>query len=236
MRILALDTTTRAGSVAVVIDGHVHVKTSGDAARSHAERLPLDIVRALDAAALTTSSIDVWAVASGPGSFTSLRIGIAAIQGFALVHAARVVAVSALDALAAAAADDGCARSGVVGAWMDAHRGEVYSALFRVSEERPAMELLDEIEPATVGLPAATWSRWQSAGLRPSIVAGDGAVAYAPVIGCDAIVMPPPELAPWIGRIAYARACAGETIAPAAIQPLYVRRPDVEIARDVSRG
>src|SRR2546428_12424490 len=98
MRVLALDTTTRAGSVAIVNDGDVLVERLGDPERSHAERLPTDILIALDASGLAMSDIDIFAVSAGPGSFTGLRIGIATIQGLAFVNRRRVVPVSALTA------------------------------------------------------------------------------------------------------------------------------------------
>src|SRR5262245_60283478 len=126
MHILALDTTTREGSVSIVSDAGVLVETRGDASRSHAERLPADLLRALELCGLSSSDIDVFAVACGPGSFTGLRIGIATIQGLAFAHNARVVPVSALMALAEAASQD-LAAGALVGAWMDAHRREVFS-------------------------------------------------------------------------------------------------------------
>src|SRR4051794_31362530 len=100
MRVLALDTTTRAGSVALVADDRVLFEAPGDAARSHAERLPVDLLRAVQSAGLTLGDVDVFAVASGPGSFTGLRIGIATMQGLAFVHGKRVAPVSVLLALA----------------------------------------------------------------------------------------------------------------------------------------
>src|SRR3954454_21734018 len=132
MRVLALDTTTRAGSVAVVDDGRVLVERTGDSARTHAERLPAEVTDALTAAGLTLAGVDLFAVASGPGSFTGLRIGIATIQGFAFVSRKRVAPVSALRALAEAAAA-GHPAGTRVGAWMDAHRLEVFSALFDIA-------------------------------------------------------------------------------------------------------
>src|SRR4051812_37025982 len=132
MRVLALDTTTRAGSVAVAEDGRVLVERTGDAARTHAERLPAEVTDALTAAHLTLADIDLFAVASGPGSFTGLRIGIATVQGFAFVTRKRVAPVSALRALAEAAAA-GCQPGTRIAAWMDAHRGEVFSALYEIT-------------------------------------------------------------------------------------------------------
>src|SRR5947208_6969588 len=96
MRVLALDSTTRAGSVALVENDVVVDERAGDSSRSHGERLPAELAQL--GAAWTT--IDVFAVASGPGSFTGLRIGIATIQGLALVTKRRVAGISALDALA----------------------------------------------------------------------------------------------------------------------------------------
>src|SRR3989442_5688326 len=95
MRVLALDTTTRAGSAAMVEDDRVVDERGGDAARTHAERLPAEILALLDAHDRTLADVDLFAVASGPGSFTGLRIGIATIQGLAFVGGTRIVVASA---------------------------------------------------------------------------------------------------------------------------------------------
>src|SRR5215218_7858675 len=121
MRVLALDTTTRAGSVAVIDDDRVLFEERGDPLRSQAERLPADLIRAIAAAGLAWNAIDLFAVASGPGSFTGLRIGIATMQGLAFVGRKRLVPISALVAAACGAAA-GMAVGDVVGAWLDAHR------------------------------------------------------------------------------------------------------------------
>jgi tRNA threonylcarbamoyladenosine biosynthesis protein TsaB len=100
--ILALDTTTRAGSVAIVRDTSVLSVVRGDASRTHGERLPDELDRALRQAQVRPTDLQLLAVASGPGAFTGLRIGLAAIQGLAMVLNLPVIAVSALDALALA--------------------------------------------------------------------------------------------------------------------------------------
>ena len=89
MVLLALDTTTAAGSVALWRDGLIE-EQPGDPARSHAERLPGELAALLARHGCTTNDVDRYAVASGPGSFTGLRVGIATVQGLALVGA-RVV-------------------------------------------------------------------------------------------------------------------------------------------------
>src|SRR4029077_9156984 len=94
MRVMALDTTGRAGSVALVEDGRIVREQEGDATHTHGERLPGELA----ALGVPFSAVDVFAVAIGPGSFTGLRIGLASIQGLALVSRRRVVGVSALEA------------------------------------------------------------------------------------------------------------------------------------------
>src|SRR5471032_1379693 len=106
MRVLALDTTTRAGSVALVDDDRIVDERSGDGTRTHAERLPGELIALVDANALAWPDVDLFAVASGPGSFTGLRIGIATIQGLAFARGSRMVAVPALEALAHVASLD----------------------------------------------------------------------------------------------------------------------------------
>jgi tRNA threonylcarbamoyladenosine biosynthesis protein TsaB len=236
MRVLALDTTTRTGSVAVVDDGHVIGERGGDAARTHAERLPAEIVALVDACGLALADIDLFAVASGPGSFTGLRVGIATMQGLALVGGRRMAGVPALDALGHLASRE--ARAGTyVAAWMDAHRRDVFTALYRVGAA-PLFESerLCDVEGPTVGDPAATVSRWRrEVGDACVDVMGDGAARFADVIAREAPgwrVLAPPLLAGAIGRIAFERARRGDTVDPAGLHPFYIRRPDAEVARD----
>ena len=124
--ILALDTTTRGGSVAVMDDDRVLALLAGDESRTHGERLPGEIARALEQAGVTRDRIDLLAVATGPGAFTGLRIGLAAIQGLAMTLDKPAIGVSALDALA----ELGCSASDADVArcpWMDAQRGDVFA-------------------------------------------------------------------------------------------------------------
>jgi tRNA threonylcarbamoyladenosine biosynthesis protein TsaB len=234
MRVLALDTTTRGGSVAVVDDGRVLVERAGDPARPQAERLPSELLAALADIGGSTGSVDLFAVASGPGSFTGIRIGIATMQGLAFVHQKPAVAVPVLRALAEA----GCAGLPVgsrVAAWMDAHRHDVFSALYEVVEAAPGeLHRLVELEAPTSGSPAAALDLWAD-GRLPQAVCGDGAVLYAALVPETIAVVPPPALAGYIGRLALVAAAAGETVTAAGLQPLYVRRPDVEIARDAAK-
>ncbi len=263
MVVLALDTTTRAGSLALARDGEVIDVFVGDGNRTHAARLPGDLLDCLARHGLTPADVELFAVASGPGSFTGLRIGIATIQGLAFANARQVVGVSALDALAYSARPSGGWRPdaprSLVGAWMDARRGEVFAELYRAAASSHAgaserarepgqptaagLGDLDVLEPASVGEPSAVLARWQDRLLawEGSIeLIGDGALAYAtllldagiPRLGVAASV---PPLAPAMALIAERVALAGGAVPPHGIRPLYVRRPDAELARDRRR-
>jgi tRNA threonylcarbamoyladenosine biosynthesis protein TsaB len=221
--ILSLDTTTRSGSVAIVRDGAVVHESGGDAALTHAQRLPGDLMRACAAAAVHIADIDLFAVAAGPGSFTGLRIGIATIQGLAMAHQRRVVPVSTLEALAAAA---GGPR---VAAWLDAQRGEVFAQVFGQRDQRqvPLVE--------AISMPPDAALEAQAPLLADAVFHGDGAVRYRAqiraVLGPQVRILEPVRLlAGAIGLIA--ASAPARAVAPHAIAPIYVRRPDAELARD----
>ena len=238
MRVVSLDTTTRSGSMALVEDGRVVAEQPGDRARTHAERLPGELLALLAAHDWPLSSIDLFAVASGPGSFTGLRIGIATIQGLAFVEGRPVAPVSALEALGHVSSAG--TRSGeYVGAWIDARRQEVFSALYQVTDAPPFdSRRLVEIEPPTVADPAATLDRWRTITIGvPVMYIGDGVLLYRDVIErqrrpAARIAAEAPMLAAAIGCIALNLAREGRTTTAAGIQPQYVRRPDAEIDRD----
>jgi tRNA threonylcarbamoyladenosine biosynthesis protein TsaB len=223
--ILALDTTARAGSVAIARDEEIVVELAGDPARTHGQRLPAEIAAALERARLRAADLDLLAVASGPGSFTGLRVGIATIQGLALAMDRRVVPVPSLDAVAALAGP--IAGNRRIGALIDAQRGEVFSALYEAGAQ---------IDPPEVATPERTLERWALLfDERDVVFAGDGAERYEEVlrarVGSAArLAGPLPPLARGVAGLALRR--AAQAVAPHAIRPVYVRRPDAEIARD----
>jgi tRNA threonylcarbamoyladenosine biosynthesis protein TsaB len=235
MLVIGLDTTGRIGSVALVRDGAAVGAFAGDPARPHAQRLPGDILALLDQHGLRPADVDVFAVAAGPGSFTGLRIGIAAIQGLAFATGRPVVGISALEALAHAAGAGGpAAGSARVGVWMDAQREEVFAAVYERDGAVGPWRLTDG---PTVDLPASVAARWRAfGGAAAWPVVGDGAVRYRAileeVLGPAARVIEPPPIAPSIAMLGWQRALDGEAGLPHAIRPLYVRRPDAELARD----
>jgi tRNA threonylcarbamoyladenosine biosynthesis protein TsaB len=209
---------------------------ASDPGRSHAEHLPGDLITVLDAAQVALDAVDVFAVATGPGSFTGLRVGIATMQGLAFATGKPLIGVSALDALAEIVRSDSGSHA-LVATWIDAWRGEVYAALYH--DER-------EMEPPTVEHPQAILQRLarhvsqaDREGLPRRVrFAGDGAASFADLIrgtlGSGAVIADPvmPLLAGAIARLAGEAARAGVHTAPDAIRPLYVRRTDAELARD----
>jgi tRNA threonylcarbamoyladenosine biosynthesis protein TsaB len=227
MRILALDTTARRGSAALISDGRVAALVTTEAAAPAATRLPGELADVLAQGGVGLADVDAFAVAAGPGSFTGLRIGIATMQGLALAAGRPLVGVSALDALAYLAAAGAPPDVDTISAWIDAWRGEVYAARFArdgTPEGEPVVA-----PPATVLAGLAGRRLW---------LLGDGAVAHRDVVTAHApharLADPPvPALAPALAALA-ARTLAQGGVAPSphAIRPLYVRRPDAELARD----
>ena len=235
MRVLGLDTTGRFGGVALLRDGTLVDALAGDPSMTHAQRLPGDILTLLDRQGLRVGDVDVFAVAAGPGSFTGLRIGIAAIQGLAYATGRPVVGVSALEALAHAAGQmAGEAGHQRIGVWMDAQREEVFAAAFQRDADLAPWR---QVDGPLVDAPDVVARRWRDRVDTPILrIVGDGAVRYRDVVGevlgGGVCVIDPPPMAPSIALFGWQRALAGEAGLPHAIRPLYVRRPDAELARD----
>jgi tRNA threonylcarbamoyladenosine biosynthesis protein TsaB len=221
--ILALDTTTRAGSVAIVQDGAVVQEIVGDATLTHGQRLPAAFSDVAERAGVALRQVDVFAVAAGPGSFTGLRVGIAAIQGLAFAFRKNVVPISTLEAIAERPRTRGVR----VAAWMDAQRHEVFAAI-------PG-----EIDPSS-GTPEDILANWLSqTDLRGIEFHGDGAVRYAQriytVLGDYVrVASSVPPLAGSLGLIAARE--PNRAVLPHAIVPIYVRRSDAELARERRAG
>ncbi len=236
MTILALETGTRAGSAALLRDGELLATIEGDPDRTHGERLPADLLHLLATGRVDLADVDLLAVSSGPGSFTSVRVGVATIQALALVRECPVVPVSTLDAVARELST-ATAGTDLLASWMDGQRGEVFAALYaRATDgERP-------LAPPVAGAPDRVLDSWadQLAG-RTIAFAGDAVASSRSLLdarfGSRATLSDRlPPLAPVLALLAAERARRGETVTPHAIQPVYVRRPDAEIARDRARS
>ena len=129
MIVLGLDSTGKTASAALVQDGVLIYENYLAAGLTHSERLLTLCDDALRAAGLQVKDVDLFAVTHGPGSFTGLRIGLAAVKGMAMPFHTPCVGVSTLEALAWGLRVDGSALCA-----LDARRGEVYYAAFSVKD------------------------------------------------------------------------------------------------------
>jgi tRNA threonylcarbamoyladenosine biosynthesis protein TsaB len=235
MLILALDTTTGAGSCALARDGVVVREDALDPSRQVAVQLPdaLDALLALADAELR--EVDAFAVATGPGSFTGLRIGIATMQGLAFAEEKPLIGISALTALSAIASP--AFLGSRIATWIDAWRGDVYAALY---EDGRASDDPVVAHPADL-LDAIAGGRDQPSPLAANdiLFIGDGAETFREIIlarlGQAARIADPPAplLAGVTAILATIEYRNGHRPPPHAIRPLYVRRPAAELVRKV---
>jgi len=228
---LALDTSTPDGSVAVRRDGVLLYARAGDGLRPHGMRLPGDALAALEACGLTLGDVTLLAVGLGPGPFTGLRVGLATIEGLAFATGLPVVGVSGLDALAVAAARaDVSARE--IAVFLDGARGEVFAARYAVVPGSPLeARAIDEPRAAP---PVDVLDAWHAETARPDVFIGNGAIMY----GQDVIAVMPgarlidaPLIAPLVAELGELRAAVDGATPLNALRPVYVRRPDAELAR-----
>jgi tRNA threonylcarbamoyladenosine biosynthesis protein TsaB len=226
--VLALDTSARSASCAI-LNGQAMREEAAEGSQSHEVLLPGALMQLLEHAALTLADVDVFAVSTGPGSFTGLRVGIATMQGLAFAGGKPLVGVSAFDALAviAEAQTRGSPMRPArpVATWIDAWRGEVFAALYDRGHQ---------LETPTVEPPSVVLDRIRE--YRPLFI-GDAVPLHVHLIrervpGAELADPAAPALAGTIARLAARAADSGYRPQPDAITPLYVRRTDAEIARD----
>lgn len=216
---LAVDTTTERGSVALAEDASVRGEVRLACPDGHSRRLLPAIEFLLGSLGLGPRDVEGFAVTTGPGSFTGLRVGLSTVQGLALASGRPCLGMSALDVLAARVA--GAAPATV--AMMDAYRGEVYGAVYDGSG-RPS-------GPPGVERPETLVAR------APETAAfiGDGAERHRALIRSlrPRAIFPPRSLF-LAGTLAVAAAPAlarGEGVAPSELRPLYLREPDIRRSR-----
>jgi len=229
MLILAVDTSSRQGSLAVLRDQKVLAATGGLFDEPYASRLFADLDRVLVGAQVKLEQIEVFAVAAGPGSFTGLRVGLTAVKGWAEVFSRPIAAVSGLEAVAVQAH----ATVGLLVPVIDARGGQFFGAIYRWAD--PAGSQLQLLGQEVV-LPSEEFFRWvaqQIDGqsplfLSPTIAAVGSALDASPLAGA-LLEEVSGELAPFIGRLGYARALRGQLVDSLSLEANYVRRSDAEV-------
>jgi tRNA threonylcarbamoyladenosine biosynthesis protein TsaB len=228
---LALDTSTASGSIAVRRDAATIVAQAGDATRAHATRLPGDLLDALAGCGATLDDVSLLAVGLGPGAFTGLRVGIATMQGLAFARSLPVVGISALDAMASAVSSEADA----IAVWLDGARQEVFAARYR--RDPSALFGVKGMGEPIAARPAAVLSDWAERGWLPSSIwVGEGVTLYGNVLRDHvpdaAMTTIGTHRAELVARLAERAFDAGLAVPPHALRPVYVRRPDAELARD----
>ena len=234
--ILALDTSSPAGSVAVLRDGKVVGVVSTWVDEIYSSRMFRHLDFILRELAVGLEQIDVFAVAAGPGSFTGLRVGLTAVKGWAEVFGKPIAAVSALEAVAVQARS----RSAVLAPVLDARRSQLYYGIYRSSVSSGEAHVKLEGEEC-VANPAEFFDALQTiAGTSAcTIVTPEPALVSSFLDGSDAAVHPRQKmeitiervssvLAPSIGHLAAHQAQRGQLVDALALNANYVRRSDAE--------
>lgn len=238
MRILALDTATRATVVALRWDGVAldarDDPAPGERPRHAAALLPL-AAELLERAGIGFGDLDRLAVGVGPGTFTGLRIGVASARALARAAMIPLVGVSTLQSLALnALAFRELATVHSVVAVMDARRGEVFAGAWRRAELETNVGGLAAnalIAPAAFA-PQALAERLRPLG--PGLLAlGEGAVEFRKVLERSGVAVPDGGSALHLVTAANHCVIASylEPADPDVVDPQYLRLPDAEIAR-----
>ena len=223
MTILGLDSTGKTASAAILRDGVLVYENYLAAGLTHSETLVRLCDEALRAAGLRVKDLDLFAVTHGPGSFTGLRIGMAAVKGMAMPWQTPCVGVSTLEALAWGLCVDGNALCA-----LDARRGEVYYAAYAVKDGVVTRLCEDSSAPAShlgdliASMPGPIWCL------------GDGAE-----IVFDAWSATRQDLRLWpadhrlcrAGYVCRAALASGTAVAPADLVPQYHRLSQAERER-----
>jgi len=226
--LLALDTCDPRGSLALLRDEEVVRESSHETQEDYSSWLLPAVARLLRACGLTIEQVDVYAVATGPGSFTGVRVGLTTVKAWSDVHLRPIAAVSRLEAIAAQAEPT----AGVVAAFTDAHREQIFGALYRRKEQK--LGLVEEemvIDPGKfvewvakkAGEPPVVWYSTD-----PDRVTHQEEWVARDKMG-EKLQRVSPTLAPAIGKIGFTMAKEGRLIDAVRLDANYVRRSDAEI-------
>jgi len=235
--ILAVETSTRAGSVSLARGGEILSAVLGDASTSHSMDLIDNIERVLRKGNAKLFDVDLFAVTVGPGSFTGLRIGLATVKAFAVCVQRPCLPVSTLAAVAHAAGD-----SETTVSILPAGRGEVYAQAFSVRGE-----IVQALDGAVHIKPSELVERYGKE--RPIRLAGEGAHQHIETfrlravehrIGCGegestetqmawSLAAQPEYLANSVAALALSDYRDGKATDASSLRANYVRASDAEI-------
>jgi tRNA threonylcarbamoyladenosine biosynthesis protein TsaB len=227
MRVLAVDTTSAHGSIAILEGDLVRGGARFQTPAGHAQRLLPEIDRLLGSLGWSVAQLEAFAVAVGPGSFTGLRIGIASVEGLAFATGRPVIGVSTLEATAFHFRS----RSRLVAPFLDARREEIFGALFRTDGDA----LVTLVDPVCER-PEEFLARLTGVSPEPIVFAGDGVALHGTlvrrVMGERALLEESvAALAEEVGRMGRKRLEDGEAAPLGGLRAQYLRLPDAQRAR-----
>lgn len=228
MKILAIETATGLGGVALIEDETLLAEYRMDMTMAHAERLMVMVDHVLKDGGRTLDDLDALAVSIGPGSFTGLRVAVGTVKGLVTGKPIPVAAVPTLEAMAWTVP----AGRHTICPMIDARKQEVYAALFSCQEDGTLKRVMED----QVISPEVLCERLCEPSSPPTVFLGDGASKYREVLekplGRRAVFMPAPLSLPlpsmvaWLGLRKLQR---GEAADARSLVPVYIRRPDAEL-------
>lgn len=204
--VLAVDTTHEFGSLALVRGGEILEEVQLHAPTGFGHVLYGELEALLARHGVKIDALDGFASASGPGSFTGVRVGLACVKGLAEATGKPAIAVSNLQALSC------FGTSALRAVALDARRGEIYGAVYDAAARLVLAEVVSKLEAWLQTLPGDA----ELISNDLSFPGGGGVTA-------------PRALAAAIGRLAAARLACGELPDPASLDANYVRRSDAEL-------
>ena len=222
MLILALDTASPSGSIAVLRGEKVIGEIATHSGETFSSRMFRELEFLLGELGLTRDAFDLFAVNAGPGSFTGLRVGLTAAKGWAEVYGKPVAPVSGLHAVA-----ERSSAAGLLVPMLDARRGEIYFGFY----EREAAELKRR-EEDRVGSPeeflVALAKEKNATVVSPDFAVFQGLEGHLRETGVARRAVSW-VLAPVIGQLAYRAAQRREVADALTLDANYVRRSDAEL-------
>ena len=227
MLILAFETSAKAASAALLEDGRLLGESHQNTGLTHSQTLLVMAENLLAQCGKTVAQVTAVAVAAGPGSFTGVRIGVAAAKGFAWGRELPCYGVSTLEAMALSLG----AWQGYVCPCMDARRSQVYNALFSV--KHGTLERLREDRAIALSELAEELKALDG----PIFLVGDGStLAYRTLSGeIPNLVLPPEhrmhQRADGVALLAARKIAAGESGDANALTPNYLRLSQAERER-----
>ncbi|SDZ85062.1 tRNA (adenosine(37)-N6)-threonylcarbamoyltransferase complex dimerization subunit type 1 TsaB [Selenomonas ruminantium] len=225
MSILAIDTATQVSSVAVLKEGRLLAELTMQGKLTHSETLLPHIEQVLKMAAVVKEELTGIAVSNGPGSFTGLRIGLAAAKAMSYVLGIPLVGVSTLQALAYQLPAPGVR----VMCLLDAQKGNAYVESYRW--ENNSLQVVDSVQVAKITDIVAACANMN----EQVILLGDAVqkkVAGKLELPANVSVAPPHIVMPraaCVAMLGQAKLMAGETDNVMDLEPVYIRRSEAEV-------